>query len=43
MELSGEGSVLGAIKAQGEVYMFGRMLPLWAVVMIEGKTCKTKR
>ena len=35
MELTGEGSVLGAIKAQGGVYMFGRMLPIWAVVLIE--------
>ena len=35
MSLSGKNSVLGAIKAQGGVYMFGRMLPIWAVVLIE--------
>lgn len=35
MEITGAGSVLGAIKAQGGVYMFGRMLPIWAVVIIE--------
>lgn len=35
MELNNASSVLGAIKAQGGVYMFGRMLPIWAVVIIE--------
>lgn len=28
-------SILSAIKAQGGVYMFGRFLPIWAVVIIE--------
>lgn len=27
--------MLGAIRAQGGVYMFGRMLPIWAVVIVE--------
>ena len=35
MQVTGESSVLGAIYAQGGVYMFGRMLPIWAVVLIE--------
>ena len=35
MEITGAGSVLGAIRAQGGVYMFGRMLPIWAVVIVE--------
>ena len=35
MSLTGENSVLGAIKAQGGVYMFGRMMPIWAVILIE--------
>lgn len=35
MNVTGAGSVLGAIRAQGGVYMFGRMLPIWAVVLIE--------
>lgn len=33
--LTGADSVLAAIRAQGGVYMFGRMLPIWAVVLIE--------
>ncbi len=32
---TGADSVLHAIQAQGGVYMFGRMLPIWAVVLIE--------
>ena len=28
-------SVLKAIEAQGGVYMFGRMLPIWAVILVE--------
>lgn len=35
MEITGAGSVLGAIRAQGGVYMIGRMLPIWAVVIVE--------
>lgn len=35
MSLTGTDSVLEAIHAQGGVYMFGRMLPIWAVVLIE--------
>lgn len=35
MEITGADSVIHAINAQGGVYMFGRMLPIWAVVLIE--------
>ena len=35
MTVTGANSVLGAIAAQGGVYMFGHMLPIWAVVLIE--------
>jgi hypothetical protein len=35
MAATGADSVLEAIRAQGGVYMFGRMLPIWAVVVIE--------
>ncbi|MBQ9679672.1 MAG: hypothetical protein IJV48_03190 [Ruminococcus sp.] len=35
MELTGADSVLHAINAQGGVYIFGSMLPIWAVVLIE--------
>ena len=35
MEVTNTSSVLNAINAQGGVYMFGRMLPIWAVVLIE--------
>ena len=35
MTITGTSSVLAAIKAQGGVYMFGRMLPIWAVVLVE--------
>lgn len=35
MEITGENSVLNAIRAQGGVYMFGRMCPIWAVVLVE--------
>ena len=35
MEVTGERSVIGAINAQGGVYMFGNMLPIWAVIIIE--------
>lgn len=35
MEITGADSVLHAINTQGGVYMFGRMLPIWAVVLVE--------
>lgn len=35
MAITGESSVIAAINAQGGVYMFGRMLPIWAVILIE--------
>ncbi len=35
MEVTGADSVLHAINAQGGVYMFGRMLPIWAVILVE--------
>ena len=35
MSLTGAPSVLGAINSQGGVYMFGRMLPIWSVVLVE--------
>lgn len=35
MEVNHASGVLEAIRAQGGVYMFGRMLPIWAVVVIE--------
>ena len=35
MAVTGASSVLGAINAQGGVMMFGQMLPIWAIVLIE--------
>ena len=35
MSVTGESSVLGAVNAMGGVYMFGRNLPIWAVVITE--------
>ncbi|MCB7320754.1 hypothetical protein [Lacrimispora sp. 210928-DFI.3.58] len=35
MNLTGADSVIHAINAQGGVYMFGRMLPVWALILIE--------
>lgn len=35
MALTGEGSVLSAIKAMGGVQVCGKALPIWAVVIIE--------
>ncbi|MBR1692286.1 MAG: hypothetical protein IJ711_05870 [Lachnospiraceae bacterium] len=35
MQVTGESSVLGAIRSQGGVYMFGQMMPIWAVILIE--------
>lgn len=31
----GSTGVLNAIRMQGGIYMFGRMLPIWAVILIE--------
>ncbi|NLG03888.1 MAG: hypothetical protein GX567_08700 [Clostridia bacterium] len=35
MSVTGQHSVLSAIHAQGGVYMFGRMFPIWAVILVE--------
>lgn len=35
MNYTGETSVLNAIRAQGGVYMLGKMCPIWAVVLVE--------
>ncbi len=35
MNVTGADSVLHAIQAQGGVYMFGRMLPIWAIILVE--------
>ncbi|MCD7749879.1 MAG: hypothetical protein LUH42_07495 [Oscillospiraceae bacterium] len=35
MEVNGADSVIHAINAQGGVYMFGRMLPIWAIILVE--------
>ncbi|MCD8158401.1 MAG: hypothetical protein LUD77_05745 [Clostridiales bacterium] len=35
MNITGADSVIGAINTQGGVYMFGHMLPIWAVILIE--------
>lgn len=35
MANTGAGSVLAGVKAQGGILMFGRMLPIWAVILIE--------
>lgn len=35
MSVTGKSSVLSAIRAQGGVYMLGRTLPIWAVVIVE--------
>ena len=35
MTITGANSVIGAINAQGGVYMFGHMLPIWGVILIE--------
>lgn len=35
MEITGQAGVLAAINAQGGVYMLGRMMPVWAVILIE--------
>jgi hypothetical protein len=35
MQVTNADSVLHAIRAQGGVYMFGQMLPIWSVILIE--------
>lgn len=35
MQITNTDSVLQAINAQGGIYMFGRMMPIWAVILIE--------
>lgn len=35
MSVTGASSVIKAINSQGGVYMFGRFLPIWAVVIVE--------
>ncbi len=35
MNVTGADSVLHAIQAQGGVYMFGHMLPIWAIILVE--------
>lgn len=35
MAATGAGSVMEALTRQGGVYMLGRMLPIWAVVLVE--------
>ena len=35
MNVSGANSVIGAVSAMGGVYMLGKTLPIWAVVLIE--------
>lgn len=35
MAVTGASSVMGAIQAQGGVYMCGAMVPIWAVVVVE--------
>lgn len=35
LQATGQSSVTQAIRVQGGVYMFGNMLPVWAVILIE--------
>ena len=35
MQSTNANSVIGAINAQGGIYMFGNMLPIWAIILIE--------
>lgn len=35
MQVTGADSVIQAINQNGGVYMFGRTLPVWAVILIE--------
>ena len=34
MQVTGADPVINAINAQGGVYMFGRILPIWAVILM---------
>ncbi len=35
MQITGTVSVIHALNAQGGVYMVGRMVPIWAAVLVE--------
>lgn len=35
MNMTGTSSVKGAINAQGGIYMIGKVVPIWAVILIE--------
>ena len=35
MQINGENSVIGAINKQGGVMMFGQMLPIWVIILVE--------
>lgn len=35
MSITGESGVLAAIRAQGGVYLLGRFVPIWTVVLVE--------
>jgi len=35
MSITRKSNVLNAIRAQGGVYMFGRMCPIWLVVLVK--------
>lgn len=35
MQLTGQQSVIAAINSQGGIYMFGRHLPIWALILVE--------
>lgn len=35
MQVTGADSVIQAINAQGGIYMFGRVVPIWAIILIE--------
>ena len=35
MRVTGAGSVLGAIRAQGGVMLLGKMLPIWGIILVE--------
>lgn len=35
MQINGENSVIDAINKQGGVMMFGQMLPIWAIILVE--------
>lgn len=35
MQINGENSVIGAINKQGGVMMFGQMLPIWTIILVE--------